>query len=79
MSLNDLRILSGFGNGDIASIENIEFTELIAPPVKSDFYINSPLMKIDKTVVPVLTVKRGRVFEPEWGPHPWGWEPERVG
>jgi dihydroorotase len=36
-------------------------------------------MKIDKTVVPVLTVKRGRVFEPEWGPHPWGWEPERIG
>jgi len=36
-------------------------------------------MKIDKTVVPVLTVKRGRVFEPEWGPHPGGWEPERVG
>jgi dihydroorotase len=36
-------------------------------------------MKIDKTVVPVLTVKRGRVVEPEWGPHPWGWEPERVG
>ena len=36
-------------------------------------------MKIDKTVVPVLTVKRGRIFEPEWGPHPWGWEPERVG
>jgi len=36
-------------------------------------------MKIDQTVVPVLTVKRGRVFEPEWGPHPWGWEPERVG
>jgi len=24
-------------------------------------------------------VKRGQVFEPEWGPHPWGWEPERVG
>jgi dihydroorotase len=36
-------------------------------------------MKIDKTVIPVLTVKRGQVFEPEWGPHPWGWEPERVG
>jgi dihydroorotase len=36
-------------------------------------------MKIDKTIVPVLTLKRGRVFEPEWGPHPWGWEPERVG
>jgi dihydroorotase len=36
-------------------------------------------MKIDKTVIPVLTVKRGQLFEPEWGPHPWGWEPERVG
>jgi dihydroorotase len=35
-------------------------------------------MKIDRAVVPVLTVKRGRVFEPEWGPHPWGWEPEPV-
>lgn len=33
-------------------------------------------MKVDKTVVPVLTVKRGQTFEPEWGPHPWGWEPQ---
>jgi len=21
-------------------------------------------------------VKRGETFEPEWGPHSWGWEPE---
>ena len=27
---------------------------------------------------PVLTVKRGRVFTPDWGPRPWGWEPDRV-
>ncbi len=32
-------------------------------------------LRISQTVVPILTVKRGRVFEPEWGPHPWGWEP----
>jgi dihydroorotase len=32
-------------------------------------------MRIDRCVRPVLTVKRGQVFEPEWGPHPWGWEP----
>ncbi len=32
-------------------------------------------MKVNKAVVPVLTVKRGLTFEPEWGPHPWGWEP----
>jgi dihydroorotase len=33
-------------------------------------------IRISQTVVPVLAVKRGRVFEPEWGPHPWGWEPK---
>ena len=32
--------------------------------------------KIDKAVVPVLTVKRGEVFEVGWGPRPWGWEPD---
>ena len=25
-----------------------------------------------------LTVKRGQVFTPDWGPRPWGWEPDRV-
>jgi dihydroorotase len=34
------------------------------------------VLRISQAVVPVLTVKRGRVFEPEWGPHPWGWEPK---
>jgi dihydroorotase len=34
-------------------------------------------LKVTQAVVPVLTVKRGNVFEPEWGPHPWGWEPQR--
>jgi dihydroorotase len=33
-------------------------------------------MPINQCVVPVLTVKRGQLFEPEWGPHPWGWEPK---
>jgi dihydroorotase len=33
-------------------------------------------LRINQTVVPVLTVKRGQVFEPEWGPHAWGWEPQ---
>jgi dihydroorotase len=35
-------------------------------------------MRVSKAVVPFLTVKRGRVFTPEWGPRPWGWEPDRV-
>jgi dihydroorotase len=33
-------------------------------------------LRVTQAPVPVLTVKRGALFEPEWGPHPWGWEPE---
>ena len=33
-------------------------------------------LRIQLAAVPILTVKRGQVFEAEWGPHPWGWEPE---
>jgi dihydroorotase len=33
-------------------------------------------LRISKAVVPVLTLKAGQIFEPEWGPHPWGWEPQ---
>ena len=35
-------------------------------------------LRVSKAVVPFLTVKRGEVFTPEWGPRPWGWEPDRV-
>ena len=34
--------------------------------------------KVDKAVVPALTVKKGQVFEAGWGPRPWGWEPDRA-
>jgi dihydroorotase len=33
-------------------------------------------LSVRQAVVPVLTVKRGEVFQPEWGPRPWGWEPD---
>ncbi len=33
-------------------------------------------LRADKAVVPVLTVKKGKVFEAGWGPRPWGWEPD---
>src|SRR5499427_1093951 len=35
-------------------------------------------LRVSKAVVPFVTVKRGRVFTPDWGPRPWGWEPDRV-
>ena len=33
-------------------------------------------LSVRQAVVPVLTVKRGDLFRPEWGPRPWGWEPD---
>ncbi len=33
-------------------------------------------LSVRQAVVPVLTVKRGELFRPEWGPRPWGWEPD---
>ena len=30
----------------------------------------------DKAIVPVVTVKGGAVFAPDWGPRPWGWLPD---
>src|SRR5262245_22457736 len=35
-------------------------------------------LPVTRAVVPFLTVKRGAVFTPDWGPRPWGWEPDRV-
>ncbi len=35
-------------------------------------------LRVTRAVVPFLTVKRGRTFTPDWGPRPWGWEPDRV-
>jgi dihydroorotase len=32
----------------------------------------------EQALVPVLTIRGGEVFEPEWGPHPWGWLPEAI-
>jgi dihydroorotase len=35
-------------------------------------------LRVTRAVVPFVTVKRGQVFTPDWGPRPWGWEPDRV-
>ena len=35
-------------------------------------------LPVQQAFVPLLTVKRGQVFEPDWGPRPWGWEPDRA-
>ena len=33
-------------------------------------------LKVDRAFIPFVTVKRGEVFAPEFGPRPWGWEPD---
>ena len=40
--------------------------------------VEGSTLRTDKAVVPALTVKRGQVFTPEWGPRAWGWEPDRA-
>ena len=35
-------------------------------------------LTVDKAVIPFVTVKRGGVFAPEFGPRPWGWEPDQA-
>jgi dihydroorotase len=39
--------------------------------------LNSPL-RVDRAFTPHLTLKRGRVFAPDFGPRPWGWLPDRA-
>jgi dihydroorotase len=33
-------------------------------------------LHVTKAVMPAVTLKRGEVFAPEWGPRTWGWEPD---
>ena len=33
----------------------------------------------DKALVPVVTVKDGEAYSPDWGPRPWGWLPDSAG
>ncbi len=33
-------------------------------------------LRVTRAMVPFLTVKRGQVFTPDWGPRSWGWEPD---
>ena len=34
-------------------------------------------LRVTRALVPALTLKRGRIFMPDWGPRPWGWLPDR--
>jgi dihydroorotase len=35
-------------------------------------------LSVERAVVPHLTVKKGTVFMPDFGPRPWGWWPDRA-
>jgi len=38
--------------------------------------LGAPL-RVDRALSPHVTVKRGEVFTPDFGPRPWGWWPDR--
>jgi len=35
-------------------------------------------LRVDRAFAPHLTVKRGAIFTPDYGPRPWGWWPDRA-
>lgn len=35
-------------------------------------------LRVDRALAPHLTLKRGRIFTPDFGPRPWGWWPDRA-
>jgi dihydroorotase len=35
-------------------------------------------LSVDRAFAPALTLKRGEVFTPDFGPRPWGWWPDRA-
>jgi len=35
-------------------------------------------LRVDRAFAPHLTLKRGKVFTPDFGPRPWGWWPDRA-
>lgn len=35
-------------------------------------------LRVQQSFAPFLTVKRGEVFMPDWGPRPWGWAPDSI-
>jgi dihydroorotase len=35
-------------------------------------------LRVDRAFAPALTIKRGQVFTPDFGPRPWGWWPDRA-
>jgi dihydroorotase len=39
--------------------------------------LGTPLA-VDRAFAPSLTVKRGEVFTPDFGPRSWGWWPDRA-
>jgi dihydroorotase len=39
--------------------------------------LGAPL-RVERALSPHVTVKRGEVFTPDFGPRPWGWWPDRA-
>jgi hypothetical protein len=35
-------------------------------------------LRVDRAFAPHVTLKKGRVFAPDFGPRPWGWWPDRA-
>src|SRR5215468_1251438 len=68
------RRLGSLGVGRQADISVLELRE----GEWKVFDVLGATLRVKQAFVPFLTVKKGQVFTPDWGPRPWGWEPDRV-
>ena len=73
-ALGEEQRLGSLAVGHQADISVLELRE-------GDWFVKDVLgaqLRVQKAFVPFVTVKRGQAFTPDWGPRPWGWEPDRV-
>ena len=73
-ALGEEQRLGSLAVGHQADISVLELRE-------GDWFVKDVLgaqLRVQKAFVPFVTVKRGQMFTPDWGPRPWGWEPDRV-
>ena len=73
-ALGEERRIGSLAVGHQADVSVLELRE-------GDWVVKDVLgaqLRVQKAFVPFVTVKRGQVFTPDWGPRPWGWEPDRV-
>ena len=69
-----LGMQDSLGTLSVGRVANVSVLELVS----GDWKVSDPLgnkLDVDKAFRPIMTFKSGEMFNPDWGPHEWGWLP----